>query len=238
SLSLCDLPFVGSHLFPQDFQIALYPGICWVFMKGSREPFIRRRQITAGAVPSGIHCAQEGKCLGVGGACCGCQISPRTVAILRNTGSVEISLSFRREPIIGGVFNGRGLRLGGDRLLYWNRSCFFRRGIVGRFIFSVTLFVGIGVGIGGILSSGSFLLWAGAAVGSLRPGFRSSGVRRLRLILLRCDFRILRSSFRILRRSFILRHRRRVWRSWSLARWRRRRGLGSSGRCSAAVKGN
>src|SRR5207247_9357382 len=66
SLSLCDLPFVGSHLFPQDFQIALYPGICWVLMTGSGEPFVRRRQIKAGAVPSGIHRAQDGTCLAVG----------------------------------------------------------------------------------------------------------------------------------------------------------------------------
>ena len=60
------LPFLGCHLFPQNFEILLHPGIRRVLVKSFRKPAVSSGQIAVDAMAGGVHGSHERKRTSIG----------------------------------------------------------------------------------------------------------------------------------------------------------------------------
>jgi hypothetical protein len=91
------LPLLGSHLIPQNFQILLNPRVGGILAQRSREPAISRGKIARGAVPGRVHCAQNVFRLRIRVLRRRQQVGSRPRAVLRHAVSIQIFFALRFE---------------------------------------------------------------------------------------------------------------------------------------------
>ena len=129
-VSLCvrssQLPFLRRHLAPQNLQVSRNARVLRILMQSASKPAIRRWEIAAYAMPSGVHRPKNRLRLGIPARRSGLQAALGFRAVLRCAFcAVKVAFARRLEISVWQNLRGERCRLSfGRGLRRWSAGCF------------------------------------------------------------------------------------------------------------------